>query len=127
MVWPAASDCSTGSLSASAKCQPSVAPLLVSLFDSVTVGSIVKVPMFVAPSVNPGRCADEADDLNTALAVWVSIRSRSWIASVPPVVSVGVAASSVTAPAAAPASLVIVGVSFVPVIVTVTSWVTVPP
>ena len=88
---------------------------------------MVKLPIWALPSLKPGRCALDADDLNTACAVWVSIRSRSWIASVPPVDSVGVVSSSVTAPLAAASVLVTVGLSLVPVMVTVTSWVTVPP
>src|SRR5512147_1393587 len=107
MVWPCASDCSTALLLLRLKCQPSVAPLLVSVLDSSTDGSIVKVPMFeLAP--NPGRAELTDDDLNTASAVWVSIRSRSWIASVPSIDNV-VQASSVTAPMASAALLVTVG------------------
>src|SRR6476646_5040392 len=103
MVWPAASDCSTGSQLSSVKCQPSVAPLLVSVLDSDTELSIVKVPIFVLLSSKPGRAELTDDDLNTACAVWVSIRSRSWIASVPQVDSDELS-SSVTAPVAAAAS-----------------------
>ncbi len=45
----------------------------------------------------------------------------------PPVVSVVAFVSSVTAPEGSPALLMITGSSLVPVMVTVTSWSTVPP
>ena len=59
------------------------------------------------------------------LTVWVSIRSTSWNVIVPVAVCVP---SSTTAPdvEAGVVAAVIVGASSVPVIVTVTGWVTVP-
>ncbi|MNY63825.1 hypothetical protein D3C86_2008420 [compost metagenome] len=53
--------------------------------------------------------------------LWVSVASTSVTASWPPTV---VVPSSVTAPVNAPS---IVGLSLLPVMVTVTSWVAVPP
>src|SRR4029079_7450389 len=118
MVCPSASDCSTGSLLSSVKCQPSVAPLFVSVADSDT-GSIENVPICeLAPK--PGRSVLTDDDLNDHSAVWVSVRSTSWIANVPQVVSEA-PSCSLTVPFAASASLVIVGASLAPLIVTVTS------
>ncbi len=43
------------------------------------------------PSAKPGRCALDVDDVSTNVAVWVSIRSRSWNVIVPDVVRFGVA------------------------------------
>ncbi len=140
MVCPAASDCSTELLLLSVKVQPTVAVLLVSA-NSTTVppttvaGVSANVPILSASSesssAKPGRSASASVDFSTKSAVWVSIRSTSLNVIVPPVDKVGVAASSVTAPVAVVNSPMIVGAwfgeSLAPVIVTVTSSVTVAP
>ena len=64
-----------------------------------------------------------------SVAVWVSIRSTSWNVIVPVgrILARRDIVSSVTPPSAVVDAAMIVGASLVPVIVTVTSWVTVPP
>src|ERR1700687_5898764 len=87
----------------------------------------------------PGSASDAVEwsalvhtaDTKLGDTVWASLRSTSLNVSVPPTLSLvdepvglgGVAfASSLNAPLAAAAVLVNVGVSLVPVIVTVTAW-----
>ncbi len=122
MVWPRASDCSTGSLSASVKLQPNVPVRLTLLWPSV-IGVSAKLPILAAlgpvASAKPGRSAAASVDFSTKVAVCVSVRSTSWKATVPEVVSVA-ASSSVTAPVGVVDPATITGWSLVPVTVTVT-------
>ena len=117
-------------LSFSVKLQPTLAVLTVSVVLSFTAVS-ANVPILAAaallPSAKPGRLALASVDFSTKPAVWVSIRSRSPNVIVPEVDRVGVAVSSITPPVAVVDAPTIVGVSLVPVIVTDTSCVTVPP
>ena len=102
---------------------------MVSALFSVTAASMAKVPIWVLLSTNPGSAADEVDDVNTAKAVCVSIRSTSWNVMVSDATRLPetTLVSSVTAPVATVEAPTMVGASLVPVMVMVTSWVTVAP
>ena len=101
---------------------------MVSVLFSVTAASMAKVPIWLLLSANPGSAADEVDEVNTNEAVCVSIRSRSWNVIVSDATRLPEATlSSVTPPVATVEAPTMVGASLVPVMVMVTSWVTVPP
>ncbi len=77
-------------------------------------------PSSRTPKPLPTPRAPSEPPVFTAVAVWTSVRSTSLNVIVPVSDRVGLVASSVTAPAASVKAVVIVGPSFVPVIVTVT-------
>ena len=123
MVWPLAKDCSTGLLSASVKLQPTVPVLPVSVVISLTPEVSTKVPIWLALSVKPGRCALEVDDFSVTAAWWVSIKSTSRNVMVPTADRSWFAATESSVSSGAPLlEETTVGMSLVPTSVTVTSW-----
>ena len=108
----------------SVKLQPRLPVLIVSAGFSLT-GVSEKLPMLVALSMKPGKCALEVDDFNAKLAACVSIRSTSANVTVPEVARLrfGATESSVRFGVVLVADTML-GASLVPVSVTVTSCVT---